>query len=100
ATIDTSPLSLHDALPIYSANGKIYVISGFDQNFLETSTTWQYDPVANTWDTTRANMPAPTGGAGYSIVGQNIYLAGTWNNAQGRSEEHTSELQQLAYPVC
>src|SRR5438874_4322040 len=76
----------------YSANGKIYVISGFDQNFTETSTTWQYDPVANTWDTTRANMPAPTGGAGYSIVGQNIYLAATWNNANGSTQHYRYDI--------
>src|SRR2546423_5621928 len=76
----------------YAANGKIYVISGFDQNFLETSTTWQYDPVANAWDTTRANMPAPTGGAGYSIVGQNIYLAGTWNGANGSTQHYRYDI--------
>jgi len=76
----------------YSANGKIYVIAGFDQNFLETTTTWEYDPVANTWDTTRANMPVATGGAGYSIVGQNIYLAGTWNNAQGSTQNYRYDI--------
>src|SRR5882724_11437384 len=75
-----------------SSNGKIYVISGFDQNSTETSTTWEYDPVANTWDTTRANMPVPTGGAGYSIVGQNIYLAGTWNGANGSTQHYRYDI--------
>jgi len=66
-----------------ASNGKIYVIAGFDSTFTETSTTWEYDPVANTWDTSRANTPIPLGGSGYSIVGQNIYLAGTWNGGSG-----------------
>ncbi|PYX88582.1 MAG: hypothetical protein DMG67_16830, partial [Acidobacteria bacterium] len=81
----------------YSANGKIYVISGFDQNFLETTTTWEYDPVANTWDTTRANMPVPTGGAGYSIVGQNIYLAGTWNGGNGSNQNYRYDIVANAW---
>ena len=66
----------------YGGTDKIYVIAGFDDTFLETNTTWEYDPLTDTWDITRANMPVPTGGAGYSIVGQNIYMAGTleWRN--------------------
>jgi hypothetical protein len=76
----------------YSGNGKIYVIAGFDSTFLETSTTWEYDPVADTWDTTRANTPIPLGGSGYSIVGQNIYLAGTWNNAAGSTVHYRYDI--------
>ncbi|PYX04891.1 MAG: hypothetical protein DMG88_23240, partial [Acidobacteria bacterium] len=76
----------------YSSNGKIYVISGFDENFLETSTTWEYDPVADTWDTSRADTPIPLGGSGYSIVGQNIYLAGTWNGGSGSTVHYTYDI--------
>ena len=76
----------------YGGTDKIYVISGFDSTFVETNTTWEYDPVANTWDTTRANMPAPTGGAGYSIVGQNIYLAGTWNGGNGSTQHYRYDI--------
>jgi hypothetical protein len=76
----------------YSGNGKIYVIAGFDSTFFETSTTWEYDPVADTWDTTRANTPIPLGGSGYSIVGQNIYLAGTWNNAAGSTVHYRYDI--------
>ena len=65
----------------YAGNGKIYVMGGFDGvTFSEQSQTWEYDPVANTWNTSRAPIPVPMGGAGYSIVGQFAYLAGHWNN--------------------
>ena len=37
-------------------------------------------------------MPSPTGGAGYSIVGQNIYLAGTWNNAAGSTQHYRYDI--------
>jgi Kelch motif len=73
-------------------NGKIYAIGGFNSGGVETSTTWEYDPVANTWDTSRAPIPAPTGGAGYSIVGQNIYLAGTWNGALGSTAHYRYDI--------
>jgi hypothetical protein len=67
----------------YSGNGLVYVAGGFDENFLETTTTWEYDPVANTWNTSRAPIPVGMGGMGYSIVGQNMYLSGTWNGGLG-----------------
>jgi hypothetical protein len=76
----------------YSGNGKIYVIAGFDDTFTETSTTWEYDPVADTWDTTRANTPISLGGSGYSIVGQNIYMAGTWNGGNGSTVHYTYDI--------
>src|SRR5258707_9136463 len=76
----------------YGGTDKIYVIAGFDSTFLETSTTWEYDPVTDTWDTTRANTPIPLGGSGYSIVGQNIYLAGTWNNAAGSTVHYRYDI--------
>ena len=37
-------------------------------------------------------MPAPTGGAGYSIVGQNIYMAGTWNGALGSTQHYRYDI--------
>ena len=60
----------------YSGNGKIYVIGGFDSSFNEQGQTWEYDPVANTWDTSRVPDPVPQGGANAVISGQFIYLAG------------------------
>ncbi len=61
----------------YGVNGKIYVIGGFDPSFTEQGQTWEYDPVANTWNTSRTNDPVPQGGSATSIVGQYIYLAGS-----------------------
>ena len=41
----------------YSGNGKIYVIGGLDSGFVEQSQTWEYDPVTDTWNTSRAAAP-------------------------------------------
>ena len=49
----------------------------------ETATTWQYDPVADSWDTSRANIPVAMGGSGVAIVGQYLYVMGTWNGGAG-----------------
>ncbi len=70
-------------LAYYPDNGKIYVIGGFDIDFNETGQTWEYDPVANTWDTTRSSIPEPMAGSSTSIVGQYIYLAGSYNSYGG-----------------
>ena len=49
----------------YPGNGKIYVMGGFDgATFSEQSQTSEYDPVANTWNTSRGPIPVPMGGAG------------------------------------
>src|SRR6267378_1348998 len=76
----------------YSGNGKIYVIGGFDPTFAEASQTWEYDPVANTWDTSRASIPVAMGGAGFSIVGQNIYLAGHWNGGLASTDHYRYDI--------
>ena len=65
----------------YDAYGKIYVIGGFDASVNPTSQTWEYDPVANTWNTARANMPSPLAGGGRSIAGQFIYVQGGYNGS-------------------
>jgi Kelch motif len=74
-------------------NGKIYVIGGFDgATFSEQNQTWEYDPITDTWDTSRAPIPVPMGGAGYSIVGQNIYLAGHWNNGFASTDHYRYDI--------
>src|SRR5262249_40297281 len=65
---------------------------GFDTSFNEASQTWEYDPVADTWDTSRANIPVGMGGAGTSIVGQNIYLAGHWNNGNASTDHYRYDI--------
>jgi N-acetylneuraminic acid mutarotase len=68
----------------YGGDGKIYVIGGFDGvTFSEQSQTWEYDPIANTWSTSRISAPQPMGGSATSIVGQNIYLAGSYGGSAG-----------------
>ena len=63
----------------YDPTGLIYVAGGIDGSFLETDTTWIYDPVAGTWDTTTApNIPVVMGGSAVSLVGQNMYLQGSF----------------------
>ena len=73
-------------------NGKIYVIGGFDSTFSEQIQTWEYDPVANTWNTSRAPIPVPMGGAGYSIVGQFVYLAGHWNGGLASTDHYRYDI--------
>jgi N-acetylneuraminic acid mutarotase len=62
-------------------NGKIYVAAGYSNGNpgSETNTIWEYDPVANTWNTSRANMPASVSGPGYGIINGHLYVAGGRN---------------------
>jgi hypothetical protein len=63
----------------YDPTGLIYVAGGIDGSFLETDTTWIYDPVADSWDTSTApNIPVVMGGSAVSLVGQNMYLQGSF----------------------
>jgi N-acetylneuraminic acid mutarotase len=76
----------------YEGNGKIYVIGGFNPQFSEETQVWEYDPVANTWDTSRAPIPTPMGGSGTSIVGQYIYLVGSWNDGAGSTLHYRNDI--------
>ena len=77
----------------YPGNGKIYVMGGFDgATFSEQSQTWEYDPVADTWNTSRAPIPVPMGGAGYSIIGQFAYLAGHWNSGLASTDHYQYDI--------
>src|SRR2546425_9351515 len=53
----------------------------------------------------RAPLPAPRGASGVGVVSGKLVVVGGWGAgrrliAASRSEEHTSELQSLAYLVC
>jgi Kelch motif len=68
------------ATAYYDPNGKIYVAGGIDGSFSETSTTWEYDPLTDTWNTSRAPIPVVMGGSAVSLVGQNMYLQGSFGS--------------------
>src|SRR6516225_3688138 len=72
----------------YPGDGKIYIIGGFNTSLAEDTETYEYDPVANTWNTSRAPIPVGMGGAGASIVGQYIYLAGHYGPGTGSTDHY------------
>src|SRR2546423_11184032 len=74
ATTEIYTLSLHDALPIFNGRGP----TGFG------NATWN-----GLGGITSSKASTPAQG-----------LGGTGDGDLGRSEEHTSELQSLAYLVC
>ena len=80
------------AAAYYPGNGKIYVIGGFNTSFLEDTETYEYDPVANTWNTSRMPIPVAMGGPGYSIVGQFVYLAGHWNGGAASTDHYRYDI--------
>ena len=58
-------------------NGKIYVVSGYNTGTVDSAqdTTWEYDPVANSW-AVKAPIPHAVGGAGAAIINGHMYVAG------------------------
>src|SRR5205823_13371188 len=90
ATPYTYTLSLHDALPILLPNGKILALGGSTNDEDAASASLRadlYDPNTNTFSSAGANVYA------------RLYHSGSVLQL-ARSEEHTSELQSLAYLVC
>ncbi len=59
-------------------NGKIYLVGGYSTGNVDPSfgQVWEYDPVANTFNTTRMSMPATLGGPGFGIINGHLYVAG------------------------
>ena len=62
-------------------SGKIYLVGGYNTGNVDPSfgQVWEYDPEANTWDTSRASMPITLGGPGFGIINGHIYIAGGRN---------------------
>ena len=62
------------------ATGMIYVVSGYNTGNVTSAqnTTWQYDPVGNSWTdlTAQAAYPHPAGGFGFGVVNNKLYTAG------------------------
>jgi N-acetylneuraminic acid mutarotase len=77
----------------YPGDGRIYVFGGFDgATFSEQTNAWAYDPVNDTWDTSLTPIPVGIGGAGYSIVGNFVYLQGHWNNGLGSTDNYQYDI--------
>ena len=57
-------------------NGKIYLVGGQSTTMFNSAQaqTWEYDPVAASWTTTRLNVPAPVTGPGAGLVGGRLYI--------------------------
>ena len=64
-------------------NGKIYLVGGYTTGNVDPSfgQVWEYDPLLNTWNTTRMSMPATLGGPGFGIINGHMYVAGGRNLA-------------------
>ena len=59
-------------------NGKIYLVGGYNTGNVDPSfgQVWEYDPVANTFNTSRTSMPATLGGPGFGVINGHLYVAG------------------------
>lgn len=59
-------------------NGKIYLIGGYTDGQVTSSQAqvWEYDPITNTYSTSRLAMPHAFGGAGSAVINGKIYVAG------------------------
>ena len=61
-------------------NGKIYLVGGAASIFGGGQPQfWAYDPLTDSYNTTRANMPQGVGSAGYGIVNGHFYVLGGFN---------------------
>ena len=58
-----------------AANGKFYVIGGFDSSSTGLSTVEEYDPATNSW-ATRSPMPTARGLSAAATAGGKIYVIG------------------------
>src|SRR5581483_8833511 len=62
------------------ATGMIYIVAGYNTGDVTSSqnTTWQYDPVADSWTDLTATDPYPhaAGGFGYGVINDKLYVAG------------------------
>src|SRR5438046_9018593 len=67
-------------------NGKIYLVGGYSTGNVDPSfgQVWEYDPVTNTFDTSRTSRPATLGGPGFGLINAHLYVAG------GRARDHTN----------
>ena len=61
----------NDGLAVIS--NKLYCVGGW-YGSLPTSTLWVYDPVANSWDQTRASMPILSAAGACGVISNKLYI--------------------------
>ena len=77
-------------------NGKIYLVGGYITRNVgsQSDTVWEYDPVANTFNTSRTNMPATLAGPGFGVINGHLYVAG------GRDTNNTNLSTLYDYDIA
>src|ERR1051326_5118325 len=77
-------------------NGKIYLVGGYSTGNVDPSfgQVWEYDPVANTFNTSRMSMPITMGGPGFGIINGHMYVAG------GRNLSNTNRNTLYDYDIA
>ena len=77
-------------------NGKIYLVGGYSTGNISPAfgQVWEYDPIANTFNTTRLDMPATLGGAGSAVINGHLYVAG------GRDATNTVVASLFDYDIA
>jgi len=62
------------------ATGKIYIISGYNTGTIDSAqpNTWEYDPVADSWNdlTGTIPFPHPAGGFASGVINDKLYISG------------------------
>jgi N-acetylneuraminic acid mutarotase len=58
---------------------RFFVVGGEETGGARTGYVQEYDPVANTWDSTNALMPTPLSNLCAAVIGTDIYVPGGWN---------------------
>src|SRR5205823_7813439 len=91
-------LSLHDALPILSAESSALRVAAFRQGLSETGYIERQNVAIDyRWAEGRYDRLSALAG---DLIGRKVDAIAAIGTLSTRSEEHTSELQSLAYLVC
>src|SRR5205814_9855770 len=98
ATPTTSTLSLHDALPISTVHLKLHWVGGSHTELTVAKNRTGYHNHINSQEVTELIRELALVCEDTSIV--SIVNRLGYRTGNGRSEEHTSELQSLRHLVC
>ncbi|MFC1569619.1 kelch repeat-containing protein [bacterium] len=79
--LEKAPMpTAREALCTAQIDGKIYAIGGFKDESAFLSNVEVYDPVTDTWDTTKIPMPTARCAMGCAVVNGKIYVIGGWDS--------------------